>query len=515
MRRINHLALPACLLTLMVLAMPAPAPAQSSAPVEVLPYLQHPTPDGVTLLWFTKRDRPDAVRVEGVGRFESDVVRAVALDYTSWEIDRFLAGRSPDALWRHRVVVQGLERGRRYAYERESDGYRARLAALPPRDAEVRFIVYADGETEPESTGKRADWPAPHAADGDARIYLADQTDGYRANLRIIAEREPMFIGVAGDLVETGGEQRDWDEFWRHNAGDFGAIASSVPIFAAVGNHEHHHGPSFPGFYAADGAAWSIAKFLTYFEAPANGTAHASRYYSYDVGPIKYITLDVTDGLPHASDRDTNWHLAADGETVDFNPGSPQHAWLERELADGQKRFAFTFVQFHHAPYSVGPHGLAPGNGANGDTQSGVPVRGLARLFKRYGVAAVFAGHDEMYEHSVVDGVHFYDIGIGGDGLRGPATGPGGSTGRASTNPHQVFLAHTDAPESWRDGRLVDGGKHYGHVEVNVMRAGEGWAARITPVYVFPKTAEDGQVIAWERRTYDDEVVLNGRPMAE
>ena len=28
-----------------------------------------------------------------------------------------------------------------------------------------------------------------------------------------------------------------------------------------------------------------------------------------------------------------------------------------------------------------------------------------------------------MYEHAIVDGIHFYDIGIGGDGLRGPTRG--------------------------------------------------------------------------------------------
>ena len=64
-------------------------------------------------------------------------------------------------------------------------------------------------------------------------------------------------------------------------------------------------------------------------------------------------------------------------------------------------------------------------------------MRALTPLFMRYGVDAVFAGHDEMYEHSLIrDGVehlpngdgktrphelHVYDVGIAGDGLRGPA----------------------------------------------------------------------------------------------
>jgi len=30
-------------------------------------------------------------------------------------------------------------------------------------------------------------------------------------------------VAIAGDLVQSGGEQRDWDEFWAHNS-DAGSI---------------------------------------------------------------------------------------------------------------------------------------------------------------------------------------------------------------------------------------------------------------------------------------------------
>ena len=64
-----------------------------------------------------------------------------------------------------------------------------------------------------------------------------------------------------------------------------------------------------------------------------------------------------------------------------------------------------------------------PGTGAGQDMQSGQPLRLLTPLLADYGVKAVFSGHDEMYEHAIVDGIHFYDIGIGGDGLRGATYG--------------------------------------------------------------------------------------------
>jgi hypothetical protein len=127
-----------------------------------------------------------------------------------------------------------------------------------------------------------------------------------------------------------------------------------------------------------------------------------------------------------------------------------------------------------------------------------------------------------MYEHSVVEGIeqspdgsththaiHFYDVGIAGDGLRAPCRGPDGESAPESRNEHQVFLAHLDAPEVWDGPRLVDGGKHYGHLEANVYPDDDGsWKAELTPVYVFPLMDDEGNVTGWERRVYDDVTTL-------
>ncbi|MCA9093544.1 MAG: hypothetical protein KDA68_08670, partial [Planctomycetaceae bacterium] len=215
-----------------------------------------------------------------------------------------------------------------------------------------------------------------------------------------------------------------------------------------------------------------------------------------------------------ATSSDTNWLLANGAGIPDFNPGSTQYAWLEAQLADAESKSQFTFVQFHHVPYSVGPHGFPAGNGGNNagfDTQSGQPVRILTSLFQQYGVDAVFSGHDEQYQHSLVSGIHFFDVGIGGDGLRGPSSGTDGSTGLASTNPYQVFTAHLDAPEVWSGVQLVSGGKHYGHMEVDVFIDTDGfWKASLEAAYSFPLMDSSGNVTGWERRVYSDAVTLVG-----
>jgi hypothetical protein len=170
---------------------------------------------------------------------------------------------------------------------------------------------------------------------------------------------------------------------------------------------------------------------------------------------------------------------------------------------------------FHPAPYSSGIHALPPGVGDGENFSSGLPIRALTPLFLRYGVDAVFTGHDEMYEHSVVPGeetlpdggqvqhaVHFYTVGIGGDGLRGSEPGV--------SNPYRVFSADHDAVERYdENGMLEDGGKHYGHLVIDVRRTDDGaWEAHFQPVYVFP-LIRNGEDVApsFETRVYDDELV--------
>ncbi|MBL0715891.1 MAG: metallophosphoesterase, partial [Desulfosarcina sp.] len=506
-----------------------------AADFRVTPYLQHPTMDGMTVLWLSETPEPGSIEVAGVGTFSSTPVLADKLAYHPDEISKHFGGVDPGTPYLHRVRVDGLSPGTTYDYTvRQVDSaFTGTMKTAPRRNSDVRFIVYADSETEPESTGKTRRNSEPFG--NFDRQYWLDQTDGYMINIQSMASRNPDFIAIAGDIGESGNEQRDWDEFWEHNAGQYNDIAGSVPIFPAVGNHENHSGgDGGGGFYTTPLAKDALARYRAYFETPDNGsgkTEHQDRYYRVDYGPITYITIDGSNGSPHQTRQDTNWYLLGEGETSndnpewgegeapDFNPGSTQYQWLEEQLADAQKKSRFTFVQFHHSPYSVGPHGFNPGEGgqSNGeDMQSGVPMRVLTSLFKKYGVDAVFAGHDEMYEHSLVDGVHFFDIGIGGDGLRGPYMGEDGKFELPSNNSYQLFLAHLDAPEIWSGNQLTDGGKHYGHLEVNVtFEAGE-WRAEVTPGYVFPMMDESGEVIRdssgrplFERRIYDDVTLMN------
>lgn len=482
-------------------------------PLLVQPYLQNPAPTAMSVLWVSRT--PASARLSCwngdrlVARREvSGHIEATALSYSPWERQEF-GPNQPG--YQREVRLTGLTPGTTYRYEVEQDGARwpGEFRTAPSADSNIRFVAYSDSETEPESRGARVHWEDP-AHPRQKREYLVDQDTGYRANLAEIAKNKPDFVVIPGDLVETGGEQRDWDEFWLCNRD----LSRIIPIVGVLGNHEYYGGPN-DGRYEEHSSERAVAKFLTYFRAPSNGQPlkrEQGRYFAMDYGPITLIAVDGCNGLAHQSNQDSNWHLGSElRPNGDFNPGSQQYEWLEQQLRRAQKHSRFTFVAFHHCPFSSGLHAFPPGTGAGQDRQSGLPLQALTPLFMRYGVDALLNGHDEMMERSEVEGtevrpdgstrphtLQVYDVGIGGDGLRGPEI----------ANPRRKFLAHTDSPEVWKDGLLVDGGKHYGHLQVDVEKAATGWQARFTPVYLLPVMDGQGRLQRFERRQYHDSVIL-------
>ena len=361
-------------LPLVLLANLPAASAQQLGDFRVPPYLQNPSPDGMTVIWFSESAVPGRLSyVTPSGdeeAIESVPIRAETLAYLNEENRFFENSHPPPPPYRHKIEVTGLTPGTRYAYavEQGASRFASSFETAPPADGPVRLIVFTDCETEPESTGARRRWANPTGSPD--RPYLLDQTQGYANNIQVIASRQPDLVAIAGDLVESGGEQRDWDEFWLHVTDMDGdeSLASRVPFLAAPGNHEYYAG--IGGGYNQPASERAINRFRTYFEFPPNNAPdpeQEGRYFRLDYGPVTLIGLDVANDSPNESDRDTNFfllgeHDAGGGHAPAFGPGSRQYAWLEEQLADAQTTSRFTFVFFHHAPYSVGPQGYDPGH---------------------------------------------------------------------------------------------------------------------------------------------------------
>ncbi|SEB06628.1 metallophosphoesterase [Rubrimonas cliftonensis] len=537
----------------------------------VLPYQQQPTAEGMLLTWFTKTDEAGDVIISG-GDLEapitlsSDPALQPLLSYIEPELANAAVNAYPlfdGENYKHSVRIEGLSAGTTYTYSVTQSGetFEATVRTAPGDDwGHIRFVALADSETEPLGATQVRDWSEGAQADGslgrpddlpkdgsDRDLYLLNQTDGYAQNLRIIGERDADFVVMPGDLVQGGGYQLGWDEFFRHNAGVFDQVLTDRPIIPALGNWENF--AAVNGGYGItedfNAVAFSRAKYKTYFDMPSNGTdSHQDNYHRIDYGPITIITLDSSNGEPDVagSDRgdptapntDTNVNIDAetyrannagpesDGTDLsDFNEGSIQAAWLREQLEDARAEGQIVFVQYHNAAYSSGAAHSIPNAGLDGldarsSGQAGTPLRQFTPLLDEFGVVAVLSGHTEIAERSFVNadddamGVNYYDVGIAGDGMRG--TRPDADA--EITNPFSEWTADRDSGELWRevtdrDGetyvQLVDGGKHYGHLEANLYRLGETSVMTLQIAYSFPDLDADGSLIGnTERRIYDD-----------
>ena len=514
-------------------------------PYRTFPYLVSPSDSSLVLNWFTESPTGGYVTLKSQRCLEkpvelSSVPQAVdILSYSDAELEDSseFTDMFANVNYKHSVQLDSLKRGCMYSYtvEQNSRTYEAQFS-MPPvsgSDDAVRFITFADSETDLSGRTTHRPWvPGAQAPESTGRpdsidTYLLTEAEGFQRNLDAISERSPNFLLLSGDIVQGGGYQRAWDEFFFHTAGKFGNVLSSVPILPAIGNWENTGGAY--GGYEPEAIARGRRKFQTYFDAPSNNNRdYRGFYYRIDYGPITVLTLDSSNGLPDSTDQDTNININnatyPGSDLPDINPGSEQWQWVEAQLRDARQKEQVIFVQFHHPPYTAGWHSL-PLTAEGSAGQSGVPMRAYTPLFKTYGVVAVFSGHNESFERSVVEGIHFYDVGIAGDGFGFPLDRRNrqyswwndflNNVPRVEaiadefSNPHQAWVAHHDAPEHWNGSQLIDGGKHYGHLEVNVNPQPNGdYAIRLTPVYIFPVTNSDGVVVDSERRTYKDEVNL-------
>ena len=323
------------------------------------PYLQQPAPDSITICWETEDPEMGAVEVTK----DNGVVATVTDERPVKD---------------HALTIKGLQPGTKYLYRignRTALGKPFNFSTAPTRDSAIRFAMFGD--------------PQLDANTGVQPFELLKQ----------VCEKHPDFLLIAGDLVQTGGNQNDWALFWNtFTSGQAYYLAQNIPIIPALGNHDYWSGGRTG--YSAQNTERSVASFKKYFKTPANhaqNQEYEGRYYSFTYGPATFIVLDsINDDAGDAFD--TNKMLTG-GNSPGLNPQSEQYRWLEQSLEKAQRESEFIFVMFHHAPFSAGSHGNPD------DVQSGYPLRRLDPLFHKYRVTAVLNGHDHINQrvHTVGD----------------------------------------------------------------------------------------------------------------
>jgi predicted phosphodiesterase len=169
-------------------------------------------------------------------------------------------------------------------------------------------------------------------------------------------------------------------------------------LFITLGDNAYERGTldeidanvfqQYRDFLARHGAAWVMGNHdhttdrglptLQNFFMPG-------RNYSFDAGDIHFTILE------------------GDG-SQGYVPGQAYYTFLEQDLAShASARWKLVF--FHYPAYSCGMHGSTPW-----------VDRYWVPLFDKYGVDAVFNGHDHDYERVKPDaaGVHYFVAGMGG-----------------------------------------------------------------------------------------------------
>jgi hypothetical protein len=192
----------------------------------------------------------------------------------------------------------------------------------------------------------------------------------------------PDLIVHTGDMVSNGGET-NWQSLFDHAQ----PLLRRAPIAPAIGERD---------------TAFGLDRFGQLFSVPPLGDfGHA---YSVDEGVVHVALLDSTANLSNAA------------------------TWLDSNLRDAEVAGArHLFVVLHQGPWSAGPAG-----GSKAALGAIVPVA------RRHHVDAILSGHDSIYEHGVVDGLHYFVSGGGGDTVDQPL--PLSSTVTALAAPHYLVI---------------------------------------------------------------------------
>lgn len=270
----------------------------------------------------------------------------------------------------------------------------------------------------------------------DSHLDENSDLDLYRQTLADVLADGPDFHVDLGDTfmcekhsepltatVRTAPDQATVDARYLYERANFGLATRSVPLFLVNGNHEGEWG------WLADGTAGNIAVWATLarqrfflnpepdgfysgdpLEEPFVGRRAA--WYAWQWGDALFIVLDPY-WYTKAKSGNDGWALTL---------GARQYAWLQETLA--ASRAACKFVFIHNLVGGLdgqmrGGIEAAPFFEWGGRDPDGTFVFSQKRpgwampihqLLVRYGVTAVFHGHDHVYARQELDGIVYQEV---------------------------------------------------------------------------------------------------------
>jgi predicted phosphodiesterase len=233
-------------------------------------------------------------------------------------------------------------------------------AQVPTRPATVSGAAFADlvsGQPQNEQNTANLDIRLPLQPKSVRFAVIGDSGTGDKEQYDVAREMEAYrekvkfdFVIMLGDNIYGGHSPRDFVR--KFEVPYKPMLDAGVKFYASLGNHDN---PDDERLYK-----------------PFN--MGGERYYAFRKGDVAFFALDSNYMDPK------------------------QLSWVEENLKNSQGKWKICF--FHHPLYNDGKH-----HGPDVDLRSQ-----LLPLFQRYGVSAVFSGHEHVYERIKPDNNIYYFI---------------------------------------------------------------------------------------------------------
>jgi len=186
----------------------------------------------------------------------------------------------------------------------------------------------------------------------------------------------PPLVLMTGDVIEGYGDtpaeaNDEYDVFLK------AVSLTGVPVFNAPGNHE----------FSLD-----VANLL-----PIYKKRMGDLYGSFDYGNSHFVAVNSI-------------AVHADGTVTDGSIDDAQWTWLDNDLKSTTAKNIFVYLHY----YPFGPADPDTPGGATTGWKSDAERDRFHAMMVKYGVRAVFAGHNHIYYHTAKDGVDYYISGGAG-----------------------------------------------------------------------------------------------------
>jgi predicted phosphodiesterase len=271
----------------------------------------------------------------------------------------------------HNVKVGGLSPNTVYHYRAllaDTASQDASFRTAPNPGTSFRFAWMADIRT----TGYANFWNTPILETNHFFGWMANRRWGVEVHDAIskrIADANPVMSLYGGDLCINSSYSAFKDEFFRSNER---ALIGHVPFFNTPGNHEK----------------WS-QNTQAFTQAP-DSPSGTQEYYSFDYGDMHVLVLN---------------------NEVDYNEGSPQYLYAQRDLSSTSK--PWKIVIYHRPAYCAGGHG-----------EDSKMITMSEKIFEPNHVDVVMNGHSHFFQHNLVHGIHHLVLGSAGAPLYKLGTAP-------------------------------------------------------------------------------------------